>query len=246
MATWLTAHPTLDQARLVRPNPLATAWGRDDLAAVVGSRPDGLVIPKAESRADLDAIDRLLCALEEEHGLARRSIALIPIATETARAALHVEEIARAPRVAALTWGAEDLSAALGAQATRDEDGAYLDVFRAARVNALLAARAAGVEPIDGVYTDFADAEGLEREAIEAARMGFAGKLTIHPSQIPIVNAVFTPSDLQIAHCRALLAAWEAHRKAGRGAFSFEGQMVDAPHVARARGVLARARAVTR
>jgi len=144
--------------------------------------------------------------------------------------------------VEALTWGGEDLSAALGARRNRGDDGRYLDVFRHARVSTLLAAAAAGIEAIDAVYTDFRDLEGLRAEANEAADMGFDGKLTIHPDQIPIVNEVFAPSSAAIAEAQRLVEAFQAHQRQGRGVFALDGQMIDAPHVERARKLLERAR----
>jgi len=237
---WLEQSPTRAD-RLVRINPLDTPWGRGDLAATFPARPDAFVVPKVESRADLDQLDSLLTDLERAHGAAAGSTPIIAIATETPRALLRIAEIADGPRLAGLTWGAEDLSAALGARATRSEDGRYLEVFRYARQMTLLAAHAAGVAAIDGVFTDLGDSAGLEREAREAAATGFTGKLTIHPAQIGAVNDAFTPAGEAISEARALLAAYEEQRAEGRGAFAFRGQMVDAPHIARARLLLARA-----
>ena len=154
---------------------------------------------------------------------------------------MRLEEIADGPRVAAVTWGSEDLSAALGATRTRSDDGQYLPVFELVRQLALLAAHATGVAAIDGVYTDFRDLTGLAREAEQAAASGFTGKLTIHPAQIEPVNAAFTPGVEALETARAMLAAFEEQRSAGRGAFVFRGEMVDAPHLARARRLIERA-----
>jgi citrate lyase subunit beta/citryl-CoA lyase len=240
VAEWLGA-TTCTAARLVRVNPLDSPWGRDDLAAILPARPDGLVVPKVASAADLAAVDRELSRLERAHGISAGSVPIVAIATETPRAVLRLEEIADGPRIAGLTWGSEDLSALLGANRTRADDGRYLPVFEIARQLTLLAAHAAGVAAIDGVYTDFRDVAGLEREAAEAAASGFTGKLTIHPMQIEPVHRAFTPAPETVEHARALLAAWDEHRAAGRGAFAFEGQMIDAPHLARARALLERA-----
>ena len=141
-----------------------------------------------------------------------------------------------------LTWGAEDLSAAIGARRNRDERGELLEVFRYCRTMTLLAAVAAGVQPLDTVYVDVRDSEGLRRECRAAAWMGFTGKITIHPDQIPIVNEAFTPSPEEIAESRELLEAFASHQREGRMAFSFKGQMVDVPHRNRARTILERAR----
>ena len=164
------------------------------------------------------------------------------IATETPDGLLNIRELAGSSRVDALTWGAEDLSAAIGARRNRDESGAYLEIFRLARHLTLLAACAAGVQPIDGVFVDIRDSAGLERECRESAQMGFTGKMTIHPSQVEIVNAAFSPSAEEIAESQELVAAFEDQQRAGRMAFAFKGNMVDAPHLARARTVLERAR----
>jgi citrate lyase subunit beta/citryl-CoA lyase len=238
---WLAERDFGDKERIVRINALDTPFAEADLDATLPLRPDAYLVPKVNGAEDLAALDAALTRLERQHDLPERSVALIPIATETPQGLLHIAEIARAVRVTALTWGAEDLSAALGARASRDAEGRYLDVFRHARVMALVAAAAAGVEAIDGVYVDIRDLDGLAREARDAAQQGFAGKMTIHPDQIPIVNGAFTPSPDEIAESRALLEAFERERASGRLAFRFQGRMVDAPHLERARRILARA-----
>ena len=154
---------------------------------------------------------------------------------------LAIQEIARSPRIVGLTWGAEDLSAMLGATRNRDDDGRYLPVFEHARTMTLLAAAAAEVAAIDGVYTTFSDTEGLEAEANEASATGFSGKLSIHPSQLDILNRAFSPSEAAVAEARELVAAYAEHSARGSGAFAFHGEMVDAPHLARANALLARA-----
>lgn len=240
VAEWLRSTPT-SADRLVRINPLDTPWGRADLEATLPARPDGFMIPKIERPGDLEQVDRLLCKLETAHGLATGSTSVIAIATETPRAALRLEEIADGPRIVGLTWGSEDLSAVLGATRTRSDDGRYLPVFELVRQLTLLAAHAAGVAAIDGVYTEFRDLTGLAREAEQAAASGFTGKLTIHPAQIEPVNAAFTPGVETLETARAMLAAYEEHRGAGRGAFVFRGKMVDAPHLTLARRLIERA-----
>jgi citrate lyase subunit beta/citryl-CoA lyase len=225
----------------VRINALDTPFAQADLAATLPLCPDAYLVPKVNGPEELAALDAALARLERERDLPERAVALIPIATETPQGLLRIAEIARAARVTALTWGAEDLSAALGARASRDAEGRYLEVFRHARTMALLAAAAAGVDPIDGVYTDIRDLAGLAREAHDAAQQGFAGKMTIHPDQIPVVNGAFTPSPDEIEASRALLEAFEQGRSDGRGAVRFRGQMIDAPHLERARRILARA-----
>jgi citrate lyase subunit beta/citryl-CoA lyase len=230
---------------IVRANPLETPWGRADLETLLAGRPpDALLVPKARSPEDLRVLHELLLALERGGGHGEGAVELIVIATETPEGALAVPELARASRVSGLTWGAEDLSAALGARRNRDDAGRYLPVFEYCRTRTLLAAAAAGVAPIDGVYVDIRDAEGLARECREGADMGFVGKMTIHPSQVAIVNTAFSPSRSEIAEARELLEAFAENERAGRMAFAFRGEMVDVPHLERARRVLARAEAI--
>jgi len=238
---WLREVDFGRKKRIVRINALATPWGEEDLAATAIEPPDAYMVPKVEGAYDLERIDAHLCRFSPSASLAT---GLIPIATETPSAVLNIENIARAPRVCALAWGAEDLATALGARRNRSPAGRYLDVFQFARCRALLAAAAARVDAIDGVFVDFSDLDGLREEAHEAADQGFSGKLTIHPRQIDVVNEVFTPSEAAVARARELLRAYEAHRAAGNMAFQFEGQMVDAPHLEQARRLLAKVDAV--
>jgi citrate lyase subunit beta/citryl-CoA lyase len=239
---WLEQASFGRKERVVRINALDTPWWQADLEATLPAAPDTYMIPKVRRAADLEQIAARLEALEARAERPRPPVALLPIATETAEGLLRIGELAAAPRVCALCWGAEDLATDLGARANRDASGQYLDVFRYARLMTLLAARAAGLPAIDGVYTSFRDLEGLRAEAEAAAHMGFAGKLTIHPGQIDVVNRVFSPDPAELRESRELLAAWEQERAAGRMAFAFRGRMVDAPHLARARALLERAR----
>jgi citrate lyase subunit beta/citryl-CoA lyase len=184
----------------------------------------------------------MISLMEREYGHTPGEVRLVVLATETPQGLLNIRDFGTCPRVDALSWGAEDLSAAIGARRNRDERGQFLEVFRYARVMTLLAATAAGVQPLDTVFVDIKDTEGLRRDCLEGAWMGFTGKITIHPSQIEIVNEIFTPSAEEIAESKALLEAFEENQKAGKMAFSFKGQMVDVPHLTRARTILERAR----
>ena len=224
---------------LVRINPQDTPWGRDDLDAVLAARPDGLVLPKVVTRSHVDAIDQIVSAAEKDTGIPAGAISLLLIATELPEAVFHLNELASNSRVDGMTWGAEDLSGVLGSQATRDEQGNYLDVFRYVRAQCLLAAAAAEVQPIDAVYVDFKNSKGLEKECRDAANMGFTGKISIHPEQIEIINNAFTPTQQVIDEAEALLAAFAENSAKGKMAFSFNGQMVDVPHLNRARRILA-------
>ena len=158
--------------------------------------------------------------------------------------ALNVPTFPGCPRVEAMTWGGEDLSAALGVPGNRDAAGQYLSVYQHCRVMTLLSAAAGGVQPIDAVYVDYRDIDGLRQECEEGARLGFTGKISIHPDQIDVINAAFTPAPEQVAEARGLIAAFDEAQAEGRMAFSFRGQMVDVPHLTRARALVERARLI--
>jgi len=242
VAEWLATVNFGRQERCVRLNPLDSPWGEDDLWVTMAHPPDAYVVPKVSSRGELDRIDALLGDLEAEHGHPPGRVGLVLVATETPRAVLNLPELPACPRVIAMTWGAEDLSAALGGSRNRDASGVLLDVYRHCRVQTLLAAAAAGVQPLDSVFVDIRDDEGLRRECEEASWMGYTGKITIHPAQIDTVNAAFSPSAEAIDEARRLVAAFAEAEAEGRMAFAFEGKMVDVPHLRRAEGILERAR----
>lgn len=230
------------QERMVRMNPLDTPWGVKDLEVTMQGKPDSYLVPKVRAKGDLLKIDTIISRMEREYGHPPGGVKLVVLATETPQGLLNIHDFGSCPRVDALSWGAEDLSAAIGARRNRDERGEFLEVFRYARIMTLLAATAANVQPLDTVFVDIKDTEGLRRDCLEGAWMGFTGKITIHPSQIEVVNEIFTPSPEEIAESRELLAAFEENQQAGRMAFSFKGQMVDVPHLTRARTILERAR----
>jgi citrate lyase subunit beta/citryl-CoA lyase len=228
--------------RWIRMNPIATDLARDDLAETIAGRPDGYVVPKPRHAGDVREIAQLLDGLEHRHGIAPGSTRLLPIATETPEGLLNIREVAAAsPRVVAISWGIEDLGAAMGLPRVRDERGRYLEIPRYARTMCAVAASAAGIDWIDTVYTDIADLDGLRRECGEGVAMGFSGKISIHPSQIEVINAAFTPDKTAVAEARELIALFEEHRARGVYAFRFKGQMVDAPHLTRARKLVERA-----
>jgi citrate lyase subunit beta/citryl-CoA lyase len=239
---WLKEVDFGRQERMVRMNPLDTPWGVKDLQATMQGKPDSYLVPKVRTKEDLLKIDEVISRMEREYGHPPGEVKLVVLATETPQGLLNIRDFGACPRVDALSWGAEDLSAAIGARRNRDESGQFLEVFRYARVMTLLAATAAGVQPLDTVFVDIKDTEGLRRDCLEGAWMGFTGKITIHPSQIEVVNEIFTPSAEEIAESKALLEAFEENQKAGKMAFSFKGQMVDVPHLTRARTILERAR----
>jgi citrate lyase subunit beta/citryl-CoA lyase len=225
----------------VRINPLPQG-GLDDLVAIVRACPAGLIVPKAEGPSDLVGLGLMLDALEARDGV-EAPIPLIPIATETPKAVLLLPAYAEVavPRLAAITWGAEDLAAALGARSNRGPDGSLDLTYRLARSSCLIAAKAAGVAAIDTVWTDFSDAAGFAADCAAAAREGFSGRMAIHPNQVAIINAAFTPSAEEIAHAREVVAAFAA--APGAGVVNLGGRMVDVPHLKQARALLAQAEA---
>ena len=228
--------------RWVRMNPIATGLGRADLEATIAGRPTGYVVPKPRHAGDVREIAQILDGLEHGHGIPHGSTRLVLIATETPEGLLNIREVSVAsPRTVVISWGIEDLGAAMGLPRVRDERGKYLDIPRYARTMCAIAASAAGVDALDTVYTDIADLEGLRRECEDGVAMGFSGKISIHPSQIAVINEVFTPSKEALAEARELVAAFDAHAARGAYAFRFKGQMVDAPHLARAKKLIERA-----
>ena len=213
----------------VRVNPLGSEFLRDDLKLIGSAYVHGIVLPKAESGADVTQ-------------LAHRTgnIPIHAIVTETAASLFGLLSY-RDPKspLVAMSWGAEDLSAALGASSKYDADGTLSFTYRLARSLCLAGAAAAGVQPVDGVFADFKNEKGLRAEAQAAAREGFTGKLAIHPAQVAVINAAFTPSKDEVRHAEEIVAAFEAHPDAG--VLSINGRMVDRPHLLQARRVLERA-----
>jgi citrate lyase beta subunit len=239
---WLRELDFGGRERWVRMNPIATGLGVADLEATIAGRPEGYVVPKPRHAGDVREIAQHLDRLEHRHGLPPGSTRLVLIATETAQGLLNIREVAAAsPRALTISWGVEDLSADMGLPQVRDAQGRYLDIPRHARTMCTIVASAAGLEAMDTVYTDIADLAGLRRECEEAVAMGFTGKISIHPSQIEVINEAFTPAKAVVDEARELVAAFEEHQRRGVFAFRFKGQMVDAPHLTRARKIIARA-----
>jgi citrate lyase subunit beta/citryl-CoA lyase len=227
---------------MVRVNGLQTGLTDTDLDAIAAAKPDAIMLPKAEGGASVIHADAKLAVREAQSGLPDGHIKILPIATETAAALFVAGTFAGASaRLLGLTWGAEDLSAELGAQTNRNAQGLWLDPYRLARSLCLAGAAAASVPAIDTVYVDFRNSEGFRRECEDACRDGFLGKMAIHPAQVPIINEVFTPSAKAIEHARAIVDAFAA--RPGAGVVGIGGLMYDRPHLTRAEQLLTRAAA---
>jgi len=224
--------------RYVRINALDTGLTADDLKALEGLAIDGIMLPKAEGAGCVRKLSGMISAIEREDR--RGSIKVVVVATESARAIFALGTYASAgPRLAGLTWGAEDLRTDIGAATNRAADGRHTEPFRMARSLCLFGAVAAGVQPIDTVYPNFRDEEGFRLECQEALRDGFTGKMAIHPAQVPIINEVFTPSAEAIARAKAIVAAFAAAGDAG--VVGVDGEMLDRPHLLHALRLLERA-----
>ena len=222
---------------LVRINGLDTGMTDADLDAVVAGKPDAIVFPKAEGGPSVVQLDGKLAAREAKAGLPKGSIKILAQAVESA-AGLFAAGTFRdvSPRLIGMTWGPEDLSAELGADANRDENGILTEPYRLARNICLYGAAAAKLPAIETVYVDFRNTEGLRRDTQDARRDGFTGRLAIHPAQVPVINEVFTPSPEQIEKAKMVVAAFAA--QPGAGAVGIDGKMYDRPHLVRAQRLL--------
>ncbi|MES2360676.1 MAG: CoA ester lyase [Pseudomonadota bacterium] len=221
----------------VRINPLSTPAALLDLMVVAGA-PNGIVLPKVTSSADIVQLAHYLDALEVREGVAQGHIRIMPVATETPQSlfALASYEGCSA-RLAGLTWGAEDIAAALGASTNRRPDGEYDSVYQLARSLCLAGAVAAGVQPIDTIWADFGDEPGLVKDSKAARQRGFTGKIAIHPKQVAAINAAFTPSDEELAWSKKVVELFESNP--GLGTVGLEGKMLDMPHLKQAQAVIA-------
>jgi len=214
---------------LVRVNPLSSGMIEADLAAVLGGKPDGIVFPKAEGAKSIAALAALMAV----------DMPILPIATETAAAIFELGSYREvSEKLLGLTWGAEDLPAATGAISSREDDGRYTQPYEMVRSLTLFGAHAAGVAAIETVFPALRDEAGLATYVARARRDGFTGMMALHPAQVAIINAGFTPSDEDIARARHIIAAFAENP--GAGVLSLDGQMIDAPHLAQARRVLSR------
>jgi citrate lyase subunit beta/citryl-CoA lyase len=224
----------------VRINPVDGDDALDDLKAVMPAAPDGIVLPKPRSADDALHLATKLDELESTHGIPAGRTRILPLCTERPRALFSLESyVGATPRLAGLSWGAEDLGAAVGAKANRDESGNWLPPYELARSMCLFAAAAAEVPAIDTVFTDFRDPEGLARYASKAARDGFSGMLAIHPGQVDTINRAFSPTDAEVERAERIVELFEQNPTAG--ALSLDGKMVDRPHLLQARRIIAAA-----
>jgi citrate lyase subunit beta/citryl-CoA lyase len=228
--------------RWVRANGPDTEWIAEDLAATMPGVPTGYLIPKIKSPADIHRVADMLAAAEARLSLPVGSTLLIPMVTETPSGLLTMREVATAtPRVVGIAWGGEDLAASMGLGAIRDAEGRYLPVPAHARTMCAIVAASVGIDALDGVFTTIADETRFREECREAVQMSFAGKLSIHPRQLAIINEVFTPPADVVDDARALVEAFDRNTADGVGVFVWKGNMVDVPHLVHARKVLARA-----
>jgi citrate lyase subunit beta/citryl-CoA lyase len=238
ISAFLEAQPPPARRRLwVRVNPLDGPHALADLAAVIPARPGGIMLPKSRGRADDETLDHYLSALEVAAGTDQGETKVIALATETAESVFTVGSYRGAPRLAAMSWGAEDLADAVGASENRNPDGGYGFTYELARSLCLLGAAAAGVAAIDTIPGDFRDPDGLRRRAEQVRRAGFRGMLAIHPAQIEVINAAFTPTPEELAEAQAIVDLFAANP--GVGAIARNGAMLDRPHLARAQALLA-------
>lgn len=223
----------------VRVNDLASGELLKDLAAVVPLAPRGIVLPKILGPEDVTTVEGYLDMAETMAGIARGSIGILAVCTETPAAVLRMGELVKrgAGRLKGMAWGGEDLSAAIGAGDPRAPDGAWRPVYEHARIQCLLACHALGIEAIDTVYVDFRNPDGCRANTLAARYDGFTGKIAIHPDQVAIINESFSPTEAEIAFARRVIAAFSS----GAGAVSLDGKMLDIPHLKSARRALAQA-----
>ena len=226
----------------VRVNALDTGLLDGDLDAVLAGAPDGIMLPKCGSGTDAILLDAKLAAREAIAGLPDGSTKLFVLATETPAAIFHLGTYRGATeRLEAMAWAGEDLSAAVNAETNRLPDGSYAEPYRVVRALCLFAAHAAEVLAVDSIYANYRDLDGLRAECMDAKRDGFLAKLAIHPAQVPVINAVFTPAPEAVARAKAVVAAFKAAPNAG--VIGLDGEMLDRPHLVRAERLLAQAKA---
>ncbi len=235
----IKANPAQQGRLWVRINPFDGPHTLADLAAIMPAHPGGIMLPKVYGRADVEKLDHCLSALEVAHGINEGSTPVIVLITETAEAMFHTGSYKGAPRVVALTWGAEDLADSIGASSNKTPDGSYSFTYELARSLTVLGAATAGVSAIETISADFRDLDALRARAEKVRRDGFRGMLAIHPAQIDVINAAFTPTPEEIADAEEIVAIFAANP--GVGAIGYKGAMLDRPYLSRAESLLRQA-----
>lgn len=233
---FIAASPEQRHRIWVRINPFDGEWTLGDLVAIMPARPGGIMLPKVYGRADVEKLDHCLSALEVANGIEEGSTPVIVLITETAEAMFHTGDYKGAPRVVALTWGAEDLADSIGASSNKNEDGSYTFTYELARSMTLLGAATAGVTPIETISADFRDLDALRKRAEGVRRDGYRGMLAIHPAQVDVINEAFTPSVEEIAEAQEIVDIFAANP--GVGAIGYKGGMLDRPYLSRAEQLL--------
>lgn len=240
VAGWLGEAATIEPSLFVRINPLDTGLAEADLQAVVRPGLVGILVPKANGAADVAVIAGMIDRLETAASMAAGSVKIMVVATETPAAMFALGSYSPPhPRLVGLTWGAEDLAAAIGATGNKENDGSWTFPYQVARAQCLFAAAAAGVVPVDTLYSDFRDAAGLEADCRKARRDGFLGRIAIHPDQVETINRCFSPSEDEITEARKIVDAFAAQPDAGT--LGIDGKMYDIPHLKAAQKTLAAA-----
>jgi len=236
---FLSANAAQHERLWVRVNPMDGPHTLSDLAAVMPGRPGGIMLPKVYGRADVERLDHYLSAFEAANRIAAGSTKVIVLITETAEAMFHTGDYKGAPRVVALTWGAEDLADSIGASSNRNPDGSYGFTYELARTLCLLGAATAGVAAIETIQGDFRDLDALKARAERVRRDGYRGMLAIHPAQVPVINAAFAPNADEIAEAQEIVALFAANP--GVGTIGWKGGMLDRPYLSRAQNLLRQA-----
>lgn len=236
---FIKANPDQRGRLWVRINPLDGPHTLDDLVAIMPAHPGGIMLPKVYGRQDVETLDRYLEALEVANGIEQGSTPVIVLITETAEAMFHTGDYKGAPRVVALTWGAEDLADSIGASSNRNADGSYSFTYELARSLTVLGAATAGVTAIETISADFKDLEALKARAEKVRRDGYRGMMAIHPAQVPVINEAFTPTEAEIAEAQDIVDIFAANP--GVGAIGWKGGMLDRPYLARAERLLRQA-----
>ena len=236
---FIKANPAQRQRLWVRINPFDGPYTLSDLAAIMPAHPGGIMLPKVYGRADVEKLDHCLSALEVANGIEEGTTPVIVLVTETAEGMFHTGDYKGAPRVVALTWGAEDLADSIGASSNRNPDGSYSFTYELARSLTVLGAATAGVTAIETISADYQDLEALRRRAEGVRRDGFGGMLAIHPAQVDVINQAFTPTEAEVAEAQKIVAVFAANP--GVGAIGWKGGMLDRPYLARAERLLRQA-----